>query len=131
MSFCTWPVGKSHLHAAQPPLILIFNISSVAVLIHPDGQSVLRVEINKRSHIKLIRISTSLRISHLFSIDPNMERSIDALEPKTDLAMFEFLGNAEFADIGPSLIFCKGDVGRVYWDMVDDVCVLGAFTEAL
>ena len=65
------------------PLILILNIITVRPLIHLDHKGIEVVFSYHITYVKLCGISTTLTVSNLFAVDPDMVGAVHTIEPKT------------------------------------------------
>lgn len=102
---------------------LVLDVASIAPLVHLDSEDILTVYVHKRSDVELRGIPRSLRVPHLLSVHPNMERRIHTLESQSELITFESFGDSERTKIAPRLVVIIGNTRWIYREGVDDIGV--------
>jgi hypothetical protein len=64
----------------KPPLILIFQIGSIAPSIYPDKQLVLSMSVYEWRNIKLVGIPRALSVANQLAVHPDMVSAVDSVE---------------------------------------------------
>ena len=112
--------------AAEAPEVLIFQITTVAILVNLYGYLVFAC-LQIRSHVKFARLHRTLRISHLLTIHPYIEGAHHAFKTQEGLtvlteqqriclqleATFILSGRIAFLVGGPVLLRCSHHIRRI------------------
>ena len=110
--------------AAQPPLVLVFEVGAGRPLDDADGEDVLAVEVELVRDVELVREAAAHPLAHAFAVQEDLEPGVDAVEADADPAALPVGREEECAAVAARRVG-GGDEGLVQRDRILDVGVPG------